>query len=201
MLQVEAVYACDKSIWGCPEDLSSSDESFCLQVRIQHTQADCKKIPAPSHLIRNLVYKLKPHHTRNQYLRARLDTCTYVNIMPASVYKLVFKDPYFKKLAPSTLEIDTYTTDTVKIVGSFIFYLVHPDTKKLHEVTFFVAINDGSVLLSCTTTLVLGLIQPHTRLDYLPPRASLITSSVDHPKNTKSQVSVHSSRKESAVSN
>ena len=35
------------------------------------------------------------------------------------------------------------------------------------------------------TTLLLGLIQPRQRLDYLPPRASLITSSADHPKKTK----------------
>ena len=67
-----------------------------------------------------------------------------------------------------------------------MFYLVHPDTKKLMNVTFFVAVNDGSMLLSCKTTLVLGLIQLRTRLDYLPPRASLITSSADHPKKTKS---------------
>ena len=38
------------------------------------------------------------------------------------------------------------------------------------------------------------------RLDYLLPRASLITSSVDHPKKTKCQVAVHSSRKDYAVS-
>ena len=71
-----------------------------------------------------------------------------------------------KKLAPGKLEIGTYTTDTVKIVGSCRFYLVHPDSKKLVDVTFFVAINGGSVLLSCKTTLVLGLIQPRSRLDY-----------------------------------
>ena len=45
--------------------------------------------------------------------------------------------------------------------------------------------NDGSVLLSCKTTLLLGLIQPRSRLDYLPPRASIITSLADHPKKTK----------------
>ena len=198
MLQVGAVHACDRSICSHPEDLLFSDESFCLQVRIQQTQADCKKIPTPSHLIKNLAYGLKLHHTRNQYLRARLGTCTDVNIMPAGVYDLVFKVPDLKKLAPSILEIGTYTTDTVKIVGSCLFYLVHPDTKKLPEVTFYVAQNDGSVLLSCTTSLALGLIQPCTRLDYLPPRASMITSSVDHPKKTK-RVSVYSSRKEVSV--
>ena len=115
--------------------------------------------------------------------------------MRASVYKLVFNDPELKKLAPSNLEIGTCTTDTVKIVGSCLFYLVHPGTKKLQEVTFSVSRNDGSVLLSSTTTLVLGPIQPCTRLDYLPPRVSLITSSLDHTMETK-KVSVHRSKEE-----
>ena len=115
--------------------------------------------------------------------------------MPASVYKLVFNDPELKKFAPSNLEIVTYTTNTVRIVGSYLFYLVHPDTKKLQEMTFYVAKKDGSVCLPCTTTLALGLIQPHTRLDSLAHRASLITSTLDHPKMTKA-VSVHRSQKE-----
>ena len=55
MLQTGAVYACDKSICSNSEDLSSSDDSFCFQVRIQHTQSDCKKIATPSHLITNLA--------------------------------------------------------------------------------------------------------------------------------------------------
>ena len=62
------------------------------------------------------------------------------------------------------------------------------------EVTFYVAMNDGSVLLSCKTTLMLGLIQPRARLDYLPLRASLITSSADHPTNTK--VTLHVQKQE-----
>ena len=136
MLQVRTVYTCDKSICGHQGDLSSSNDSLSLKVKIQHTQSDCEKIPTPSHLITNLAYRFKPHETRNQCLRARLDTCMDVNIMPASVYKMVFKDPDLKKLAPSTLEIGTYTSDTVKVVRSCIFYLVHPDTKKLHEVMF-----------------------------------------------------------------
>ena len=35
-----------------------------------------------------------------------------------------------------------------------------------------------------------GLLQPRTRLDYLPPRVSLITSSADYPKKTKSTLCV-----------
>ena len=111
--------------------------------------------------------------------------------MPAIVYKYVFQDPDLKKLAPSKLEIGTYITDTVKLVGSCVFYVVHPDTRCLQEVTFYVASNNGSVLLSCVATLTLCMIQPHTRLDYLPHRSSHITSSADHPKKIKSQVKVH----------
>ena len=65
MLQVGAVYACDKSICGNPEELFSSNDSFCLQVKIQHTQSYCMKITTPSHLITNLAYRLKPHETRD----------------------------------------------------------------------------------------------------------------------------------------
>ena len=169
-------------------------------MKIQCTQVNTKG-PTPHHLITNLAYRLKPHHQRNQYLRAGLDTFAGVNIMPVSVYKLVFQDPDCKKLAPSKLEIGTYTTDIVKLVGSCIFYLVHPDTKRLLQIAFYVASNDGSVLLSCVTTLAFGLIQPQNRLDNLPPRASLITHSADHPKKTKSKISVHVSKKESEMSN
>ena len=161
---------------------------------MQCTQANTK-FPTPCHLIANLVCRLKPHHKRNQYLRARLDTCTDGNIMPTSVDKLVVQNPDCKKLAPSKLEIGTYATNKVKLVGSCIFYLVHPKTKYLQEVPFYVASKNGSVLLSFVTTLALGLIQLYTRLEYLPPRASLTTSSADHPKETKSQISVHVSKK------
>ena len=143
------------------------------------------------------------HENRNLYLRARLDTCADINIMPASVYKLVFKDPSKEMLIPNKLQIGTYTNDTVKIVGTCKLYLVHPDTKKLIETIFYVVTNDGSVLLSCKSTLALDLIQPRSRLDYLPPRASLITSTQDHPKKTKPvpvPVQIHSSKQLSAQS-
>ena len=65
--------------------------------------------------------------------------------MPASVYKLVFRDPNLEKLAPNKMQNGTYTNDTVKIVGTCKLYLVHLNTKKLIETTFYVATNDGSV--------------------------------------------------------
>ena len=164
---------------------SSSDESFCLQMKVQKTQLTNLQLPKPVYLMTNLAYFLKMHHRRNQYLCTRLDTCADVNLMPVAIYKLMFKDPSLNKLTPSTLEIETYTNDIVKIIGLCQFYLVHPENKKLIQVIFFMAKENGSVLLSCRTTMPLGLIKPHAQLDYLPPRASLLTSTCDHPNTTK----------------
>ena len=44
---------------------------------------------------------------------------------------------------------------------------------------------NGSILLSCRTTMELGLIWPCAQLDYLPSRASLLTSTCDQPSRTK----------------
>ena len=174
-----------------------------IQLQSKHVQAQSKIDKKPACLITNLPYRLKQYKNRNLYLRARLDTCADVNIMPASVYKLVFHDPNLEKLTPNKLQIGTYTNDTVKIVGTCKLYIVHPDTKHLVETIFSVATNDGSVLLSCKSTLALDLIQPRSRLDYLPPRASLIRSTQDHPKKTKqvqAPVQIHSSKQLSTQS-
>ena len=131
------------------------------------------------------------------YLWARLETCTGINIMQASVYCLVFKDLKMKKLAPCKLQIGTYTEDTVKTIWLCTFYIIHPDSEKLVQVTFYVATNDGSILLSCKTTFAPHLIHPRSRLDSLPPGASLITSTMDHPKKTRpAPLTVHSSKQE-----
>ena len=189
-LKVGAIHVCDST-----EEVDYSDDSFCLQLKIQCVQAHIKMTQKPACLVTNLAYRLKEHENRNLYLWSRLDTCADVNTMPASVYKLVFRDPNLEKFVPSKLQIGMYTNDTVKIVGTCKLYLVYTDTKKLIETTFYVPTNGGSVLLSCNSTLALGLIQPRTRLDYLTSRASLITSMQDHPRKTKQvQLSVHRSK-------
>ena len=175
----------------------SSGESFCLQLQAQSNHVEGKQIPNPLHLIMNLAYHLKLHHSRNMYLQTWLDTCTNVNIMPASVYQLVFKDLEIKKIKLCKMPISTYTADTVKIIGSCIFHVIHPDMKKLVPVTFYIANNDGRVLLWCKTTVALQLIQAQSKLDYLPPWTSLITSTIDHPKKTKlTSLKVHQSKQE-----
>ena len=133
----------------------------------------------------NLVYHLQEHHKRNQYLWARLETCTDVNLIPMAIYCLMFKDPGLRKLTPSKMEIETYTNDVVKIIGMCYFYLVHPKSKQLMKVLFFVAKENGSVLLSCRTTMELGPFRLHVWIDYLPPRASLLTSTCDQPSKTR----------------
>ena len=119
--------------------------------------------------------------------------CTDVNLMPVAVYQLIFKDPSQQKLTPPSLEIETYMIDVVKIIGSCQFYLVHPEMRKLIPVIFFMAKENGSVLLSCRTTMALGLIKPHARLNYLPPRVSLLTSTCDHPNTTETTKAKHTS--------
>ena len=89
------------------------------------------------------------------HLQVWLDMCANMNIMPASVYQLLFKDPEMKMIKLCKMQISMYTADTVKIIGSCIFDVVHPDTKKLVPVTFYIANNNGSILLLCKTTLAL----------------------------------------------
>ena len=154
-------------------------------MKVHRTRISHPEVPKPVYLMANLAYRLKEHHTRNQYLRARLDTCADVNLMPMAVYCLMFKDPQLKKLTPSNMEIETYTSEIVKIIGMCHFYLVHPESKHLLKVTFFIAKENGSVLLSCRTTMELGLIKPRACLDYLPPKARLLTSTCDQPSKTR----------------
>ena len=114
--------------------LSSSDDSFCLQMQVKSTQAETK-LPAPQHLVTNWAYKLKPHR-KTQYLRARLDTCSNIKIMPVSVYKTVFHVADCQKLAPTSKEIKMYTPDNISVIGSCRLLVVHLDTQSLDEVTF-----------------------------------------------------------------
>ena len=86
-----------------------------------------------------------------------------------SIYQLLFKDPGCTKLAPSDLQLGTYTDNKVKLIGACELYVMHPSTKIIEAVTFFVTCNEGSVLISCATSLALGLIQPHASLDNLVP--------------------------------
>ena len=100
--------------------------------------------------------------------------------MPVSVYRLIYQDQDLKQLTPCNLKIGTYIPDTIRVIGTTTIYLIHPN----------VTSNEGSVLLSCDTSLSIGLIYSRPRLEYLPPQASLITSKEDHLRKTKLQIQV-----------
>ena len=108
--------------------------------------------------------------------------------MPISVYKLIYKDKDCTKLEPSNkTAVKTYTTEKIKIVGSCKMFVVHPDTKLLHEVTFHVTSHEGSSIVSCATSLELSLIHLHTNLDAVPEEGSLICSRADMPKKKRNK--------------
>ena len=163
------------------EEYSSEEDSFCLQLHVQSSQAETNCI-TPQHLVTNLEYKLKPHKKRTKFLRARIDTCTNVNLMPISVYKLLYKDDDCQKLAPSNKsKVKTYCTEKIQIVGSCNLFVLHPDPKCLQEVTFQVTSHEGSVIISCATSIELGLIQPHRNLGVVPEKGILIYSKAYMP--------------------
>ena len=113
----------------------SSEDSFCLQLKVQPQcdEAETKFI-APQHLFTNLEIKLKPHKKRTKFLRARIETCANVNLIPISVYKLLYKDPDCVKIAPSSKNgISTYTTEKIPVLGFCDLFVGHPDTRCLKE--------------------------------------------------------------------
>ena len=59
------------------------------KVKIKRQPDGTQKIPRPIYLIKNIAYWLKQQYTRNQYLRARIDTGAEVNLMPVNVYRLI----------------------------------------------------------------------------------------------------------------
>ena len=123
------LFAEDKSLYRNPCERSpSKDESFCLQMKVQAIQAN-DKYPAPNICLPNLEFKVKLHKKKSKFLQARIDTCVNVNIMPVSMYKYLFKDSDHAKIAPSDLQLGTYTNKKVKIIGSCNLYIIHPDTR------------------------------------------------------------------------
>ena len=80
-----------KASAGCSQSdasFSSSEGSFCLQMQVKSAQAKTK-MQATEHLVTNIEYNLKPHRRRTKCLRTKIDTCSNVNVMPVSVYKMI----------------------------------------------------------------------------------------------------------------
>ena len=66
-LKVGPVYMQENSICSHASDNSSSDESFCLQMKLHAEEANTK-YPTPQHLVTNLEFKIKPHKNKITFL-------------------------------------------------------------------------------------------------------------------------------------
>ena len=109
--------------------------------------------------------------------------------MLISVYQLLYKEPDCLKITPGTKSgISTYATEKIPVLGSCDLFIMHPDTRCLKVLTFQVVNHEGSVLVSCVTSMELGLIQPHSALNAsIPDCGRLIHSNADHPGKYKSK--------------
>ena len=68
--------------------------------------------------------------------------------MPESVYKLVFNYLQTAKLAKNDIDPIVYTRHSVDLIGKCTFYKLSKGTKQLIKVEFYIAKEEGSVLLS-----------------------------------------------------
>ena len=132
-------------------------------------------------LYANITYRLQPYH-KHKYTHVQLDTCADVNVMPESIYKLVFNDPHTSKLAKNDIDLTVYTRHSVDLIGKCTYYMLSKGTKQPVKVDFYIAKEEGSVLLSQETVFQLQLLDVKPQLEYLLPRATLISSAVDYPK-------------------
>ena len=141
--------------------------------------------PNKSLLMVELAYTTKAHTYHSKKLRMCIDTAADVNVMPVSVYRMVFQDPILKSLKSMNMTFGVYTNSEIPVLGKCTLYLRHPETKKYIPTTFYVADHEGSVLLSYRSSLELDVIRVRPRISNSAPRSTVITSKVDHSKHTK----------------
>ena len=96
----------------------------------------------------------------------------------------MFKDPDCSKLTQNQLEgIYTYTTEKIPVIGSCELLVLHPDDKCFLKGPFHVVSVEGSVIVSCASSINLNLIQIHNELDTnIPDCTRLYYSSADKPR-------------------
>ena len=181
--QTVTLQTSDESFHDANEEYMPSDDDFmhnymvCVyKTSLQQKTGTSSKFQQIKHFVE---VKLKPYHTHAVYMHAYVNTGADVNLMPRDMYIKLYNDDNLKHLKPSDIKLGVWGDDQIALLGKCNIYLVHPDTKKPVEVTFYVADKSGSTLLSCATSLKLDLIKLHPRLGVPPPRAKIITSQAD----------------------
>ena len=74
-----------------------------------------------------------------------------------------------------------------RLLVSCKMFVVYPETKLLQQVTFQVTSHEGSVIVSCTTSIKLSLIHTHINLDDLLEEGTLIYIIADMPKKQRNK--------------
>ena len=74
--------------------------------------------------------------------------CANVNLMPESVYQLVFNYPQTTKLAKNDIDLTVYTRHSIDRIGKCTFYMLSKATNQPIKVDFYIAKEEGSVVLS-----------------------------------------------------
>ena len=104
-------------------------------------------------------YAKTPKEETKDCLRMRVDTCADINIMPLSIYQTIFDDPKKEKLLPTGIQVTTYNDSTLDLIGRCTLYLQHPKNREKVTATFYMTQDEGSILLSCSTSLKLKVIE------------------------------------------
>ena len=113
-----------------------SDASYCSSGRLilfaNASQVCTSKHQNASLTASSSKYRIQVETSqkRTKFLRAKIDACSNVNLMPISVYKLIYKDEDCTKLAPSNnVSVKTYITEKIKVFGFCKLCIVHSDKK------------------------------------------------------------------------
>ena len=181
--QTVTLQTSDESFHDTNEEYMPSDDDFMhnymvhvYKTSLQQKTGTSSKFQQIKHFVKA---KLKPYHTHAVYIHAYVDTGADVNLVPQDMYIKLYNDDKLKHLKPSDIKLGVWGDNQIALLSKCNIYLVHPDTKKMVEVTVYVADRSGSTLLSCATSLKLDLIKLRPRLGAPPPTAKIITSQAD----------------------
>ena len=178
----------DESFHDVNEENIPSDDDFvhnymtCVQessIQQKQQYAVTNAIGTFKWLQQIVEVKFSPYDTNSVYMDAYVDTGADVNLILKNRYVKLHNDDRLRYIMPSDIKLGVWGDDQIALLGKCNIYLVHPDTKKLVEVTFYVTDKAGSTLLSCAISLKLDLIKLHPGLGVPPPRAKIITSQAD----------------------
>ena len=79
--------------------------------------------PEKSLLMAVLAYTTKADTYHSKKLRMCIDTAADVNVIPVSVYRMVFQDPNLESLKSMNMTLGAYTNSEIPVLGKYTLYL------------------------------------------------------------------------------